>query len=105
MVLSLLAEQLSARYFSAALNTASLSKNLATSILALSVLTHAKMQIPIQPMPKRNQYAMLVLPPARVMIAEEISGPAKPEVLPTQLSRAKNMYILGCGTTSESKMT
>lgn len=52
-------------------------------------------------MAKRNQNEALVLPPARLMMADEMKGPMKPEVLPTVLNSAKNMYTFGAGTTSE----
>ena len=39
------------------------------------------------------------------MIADEMKGPMNPEVLPTQLKRAKNNMDLGPGTTSEIMVT
>lgn len=39
------------------------------------------------------------------MMAEVMNGPMKPDVLPTQLKRAKNIIALGAGTTSEIMVT
>ena len=39
------------------------------------------------------------------MIAEEMNGPIKPDVLPTQLNSAKNNMDFGPGTTSEIMVT
>lgn len=52
-------------------------------------------------MASRNQNDAFVLPFARLIMAEEMKGPMKPDVLPTVLKRAKNMYALGAGTTSD----
>lgn len=52
-----------------------------------------------------NQYAVWLLPPSALMMADEMKGPMKPEVLPTQLKSAKNNMDLGPGTTSEIMVT
>jgi hypothetical protein len=66
--------------------------------MGLTLQATSKLTLPIA---SKNQNEALVFPLARLMIAEEMNGPINPDVLPTVLKRAKNMYALGAGTTSE----
>lgn len=77
----------------------------ALSIFAWSGSTNQSRAIPISAVPSMNQYAVWLLPPSALMMAEEMKGPMKPEVLPTQLKRAKKSMDLGPGTTSEIMVT
>ena len=47
------------------------------------------MMKPVIPMAKVNQYDAFVLPLVRTVMAEDMNGPMKDEVLPTVLNSAK----------------